>query len=156
LCSERTNRKATSSFVADLGQLVVRGPRLSFSRPCISAQNCWIEQIVGTDLDVDDKLMILDTCGIGRPTYSGWTKGGLMSEHGVFGTIPVGFGGILGIVQKSLHQMFDFSKVHVTTTGGQFRMCWCASDSAGGSCNDPAKARWSCKDRHFSTKTGRA
>ena len=139
-CSEVADCSTAEQLRVDIGAFVLHGPQLGQSRTCSSAQNCWIHDILGFKLDIDDQLMILDTCGvphIGEMNFSdghGWPMLGLMTSQSLRGVFKDAAGSTTATVPEAIMSKFDFSAVRVTAGGGQYRLCWCAGgfDCSGG------------------------
>jgi hypothetical protein len=64
-------------YVKDIGQLTIRGPNVeddpppSNPRTCVAGQTCAIDSILGHLLSTDDRVLILETCGVpSRPSIT--------------------------------------------------------------------------------------
>ena len=139
-CSQVADCSTSDQLRVDVGEFVLYGPQLEQSRTCSSAQNCWIQDVLGYKLGVDDQLMILDTCGVpheGDMNFShghGWPMLGLMTTQSLRGVLKDSTGNTVAVSPEGILSKFDFSGVAVTAAGGQYRLCWCAS---GGECDRP-------------------
>ena len=109
-CSERCNE--ISDFAIDMGQLQMIGPShlKQQQRTCIAGQSCSFS-IEGCYLDSGDAFVILDTCG---------------------GVVVPGSGGRF-VTNSILQSAFSFAKLtsasSITSAGGIYHLCWCASSS---------------------------
>ena len=95
------------------------------SRTCVSGQTCLIDGFVSTQLGLEAKVVLLDTCGyIGGPIGSGGTT--LTTTQGVSFFIAV----------TNLTELGEASwgyNTEITPAGGEYRLCWC---SAQFQCNE--------------------
>ena len=138
-CSEVADCSTSDQLRVDVGEFVLHGPQLGQSRTCSSSQNCWIQDVLGHSLDIEDRLMILDTCGVaheGEMNFSdghGWPMLGLMMAHSLHGVLKDSSGNTISTVPEAIMSKFDFAGLHVTASGGQYRLCWCSGSS---DCND--------------------
>ena len=110
-CSRGFNCDLPNAFAVDIGAVSLLGPEpLTQHRTCVSGQSCVIEDI--SVQEASGVLQLLDTCGQGF-TYSqlhGWS--GSFVQWNETGTV---------LPRLVLDAGF------LTTAGGEFRLCWCAS-----------------------------
>ena len=96
--------RVPGDFVIDFGSLLLLGPddleHIGVSRTCISGQRCSLAQIDSQGLPPSE-VVILDTCGVESQIWHFPAISRLANES------------ILGWM--------------VTASGGQYRICWCAS-----------------------------
>ena len=117
-CSTRSDEIAASSnatggnlcqtaeqFAVDFGSLHIIGPVSTHTRTCVVGWPCRIAGLYGNDLQVGDSYLILDTCGLASHIASS-PSGFLETAAGSFGT--------------------EVSFSTVTSSGGFYRICWCA------------------------------
>ena len=101
--------ESAGDFVVDIGLLHVLGvSSMLQSRTCISGQTCEFGDIMGTSLDTDDLLAVLDTCGV----------------QGALPRIPM-FAEVSLLHGESA--TFSFGSSRVTAAGGVYQLCWCAA-----------------------------
>ena len=112
-------------FIVDIGRMTVIGPSpQSQDRTCVSGQTCLLTAIRGTDLHSTNRLLIMDTCGVGaRP-----------ARLPLSGLSPTATSGATAA----------FGGVQLSAAGGSYRLCWCPGDhaallAAGGG---PVMASW--------------
>ena len=110
-CSRGFDCSLPTAFAVDVGALWMQGPEpLSQHRTCVSGQPCVIEDI--NVQGASGVLQVLDTCGQGF-AYSqlyGWS--GTFTQWNETGTV---------LPRLLLDTGF------LTTAGGLYRLCWCAS-----------------------------
>ena len=109
-------------FHVDVGAMHLAGPLRDQHYTCVSGRNCHVEPILGLHLSNDDRVLVLDTCGVSTalPRFS---HAGLVSSVSESGAL--------------VH--FDVSTAfYPTAAGGQYRLCWCglgrAASGEGPSC----------------------
>lgn len=67
LAAQGFSCNAASAFAIDFGRFDLAGPApLVQRRTCVSGQPCAFENVTGLYLSDGDRIMILDTCGLGR------------------------------------------------------------------------------------------
>ena len=106
-----TSCAISSDFTVDMGMLHVMGPLAGATQQqftCVGGQRCSLDPIRGLDLLPGDQVLVLDTCGAqGMPAD-------------VSGTFVVG-----GLRNSVL--VWDVQAAPLP--GGQYRLCWCGSQS---------------------------
>ena len=107
-CPKEMTCSEAEHFRTDFGVLTLRGPApLTQDRTCTSGQTCRIGDLTGELLQDEDRFLVLDTCGDRTATIRGGFANGAVSTSGAV----VEWGAAL-------------------TTGGQYRLCWCAGIAA--------------------------
>ncbi|CAE8585944.1 unnamed protein product, partial [Polarella glacialis] len=102
--------KHPEEFQTDLGQLMLLGPApLGMARTCVSGQTCVVANMTGLHLSYGDSMRVLSTCGAGGSELPRMPRDGI--------SLP-------GLNDGKL---FSWGPERITTAGGQFRLCWCAS-----------------------------
>ena len=104
------NTTACSSpfeFTVDAGEVLVLGPLPSQLRTCVSGLRCALEGLLGTGLDEDDRVLVMDTCGSPNvvPLFP---AAGLSQEVGSRGAYV------------------SWGNAVITSKGGAYRLCWCS------------------------------
>ena len=112
-CSAFAKCDVAQNFVVDAGGLLLIGP-LPQDRTCISGQTCFMKALPGYDLQADDRLLVLDTCGRPSPVV-----GFPLPQSKVLSSNS---SRVAGFVAGS---MLEF----VTSTGGSYQLCWCAASA---------------------------
>ena len=92
-------------FAVDFGSLHVVGPVSTHTRTCVVGWPCHISGLEGNDLQVGDSYLILDTCGLASHIASS-PEGFSQTAAGALGT--------------------EVSFAALTSSGGTYRICWCA------------------------------
>ena len=91
-----------TDFVVDVGKLDVIGPwPLEQDRTCVSGQTCVLTSMSGHELAIEDRWLILDTCGV--PPL----------PHGIGPDLDVSSG--MNWIWRST----------LSASGGEYRLCWC-------------------------------
>lgn len=93
-------------FVVDLGHLHIVGPDLKHVRTCVVGWPCHLTGFHGRDLQLGDRYLILDTCGLASHVPQS-PAAFLQSASGTWGT----------------EVSWDTA---VSSSGGIYRICWCA------------------------------
>ena len=112
-CAGVAQCEVSEQFRVDVGGLVLIGPSLQ-ARTCVSGQPCFMKALPGFHLQAADRLLVLETCGVASPIQSFPSLVGLRNLGLNFTTELQGF------VAGSLVEF-------VTSAGGQYSLCWCAS-----------------------------
>ena len=101
----RSSCATSSEFTLDMGTFSLLGPAQSQSWTCVSGRRCKLDQLDGLHLP-EDRLLVLETCATAA-VVPGWSAAG--ADAAVYGV--------------------------VTAAGGQYRLCWCGSNSSA--CGTP-------------------
>lgn len=63
---------AADDFLVDVGSLALRGPApMAQARTCVSGRECEVLGLAGLHLSADDRLMVLQTCGVSSGGVAG-------------------------------------------------------------------------------------
>ncbi|CAE7306136.1 agaA33 [Symbiodinium sp. CCMP2592] len=106
-----TSCAISSDFTVDMGMLHVMGPLAGDTQQqftCVGGQRCTLSPIRGLDLLPGDRVLVMDTCGVQEMPAD------------VSGTFGVG-----GLRNSVL--VWDVEAAPLP--GGQYRLCWCRSQS---------------------------
>jgi hypothetical protein len=77
-------------------------------RTCVSGQTCVLESILGEHLMAGDQVLVLETCGL--PSA--------IPKHAYEGRVA-------SVFASGAH--FTWGSIAITSPGGKYRLCWCAS-----------------------------
>ena len=122
-CSQPADCGLAESFLVDFGSLSVIGPEQSEQFTCVSGRLCTVSGLLGRSFSADDRLAILDTCGV-------TSAGGLPPIQGGASTlVPRIPGDGLGMSTASAAKILWDGKL--TAYGGLYRLCWCAGSPTG-------------------------
>jgi hypothetical protein len=126
-CAGAYQCSISENFQSRVGLLTMIGPEMRSNlahpefaqdRTCISGQLCAIDGVLGHLLQADDKFMILDTCGDNRTVIPRFVADGS-------NTMVAASGAGMG-----------YGATHLTSAGGQYRLCWCAAGFTCSSADD--------------------
>ena len=99
----------SAHFRVPVGRLTIVGVSpLTQARTCVSGQTCAIEDIQGQDLSIHDRVMVLDTCGVGLPLRR-------FVGNEAFAAV------------RSSGAAFHWGTAGFTGAGGEYRLCWCSN-----------------------------
>ena len=95
-------------FQTDFGMLTVIGVSpLAQDNTCISGSPCTFDGVVGVQLSVSDRFLLLDTCGMGSAPS---TLGHVSSASSALAS----------------GKIVSWGNTALTAAGGHYRLCWCA------------------------------
>jgi hypothetical protein len=115
-------------FVTDFGEMTLIGVSpLEQDRTCVSGQTCAFDGILGQDLSLQDRAMILDTCGFSQVIDRSLGIG-TFDRYGFWHHNNKTYGNI------SRHTL-TWGPTPLTATGGLYRLCWCHIGVASASSN---------------------
>ena len=116
-CAAGHSCGTAESFSVSSGTVMVRGPAREQDRTCVSGQVCSFGDIGGTHMHLDDKFMILETCG---------------SPFLPRGVASLGFIDSNATDNSTNMTGADLARVTwgpdpFSGPGGVYRLCWCAA-----------------------------
>eukprot|EP00928_Gymnodinium_smaydae_P082592 TRINITY_DN6590_c1_g7_i1.p1 TRINITY_DN6590_c1_g7~~TRINITY_DN6590_c1_g7_i1.p1 ORF type:complete len:3710 (+),score=739.71 TRINITY_DN6590_c1_g7_i1:1163-11131(+) len=104
------------NYRVDYGTFYILGPApLTQSRTCISGELCEVDSVTGYGLQDGDQLMMLSKCGDPLKVVDRWPDSGISLDANTSGST--------GVVDT---ESFEWG-TYVTSGGGTYWMCWCAS-----------------------------
>ena len=89
----------------------------SSGRTCVAGQSCAFKSIYGKHMSTDDRLAILDTCGVAVVGAAADITDATVANSGTVG-VQVGF--------QPQTASASWGSAVLTASGGQYRLCWCA------------------------------
>ena len=109
--NDSSSCKSATNFISDVGKLHLIGVDLEQPRTCVSGSYCLIDGITGANLQDEDALLVLDTCGL---------SGAPPNIYHVTGEKPVrAFSNASGIA-------WYWDLLEAPILGGEYRLCWCS------------------------------
>ena len=133
-CAKGVQCRQAEDFRMDFGSLTLIGPApLNQHKTCVAGQPCSLEPLLGTNLQNNDLVHILQTCG-NYVNVSQFSHYDSSSDSGLHLPRFPSNNGVqsLSAGATASGTSVSWGSATITAMGGQYRLCWCA---AGYSCS---------------------